>query len=108
MHVTITCPVCEVSGRVRRKYAGRWVSCRRCAHAFRMPPLDDPVARLLHRRSSSQNPAKSKTVTRVDGGKDAQLGELRRLAVLLEQGIITPWEYERLRRQARGQPECEG
>ncbi len=101
MHVTITCPVCELSGRVRRKYAGRWVSCRRCAHAFRMPALDDPISRLLRRKGPAHGSAKSKTVTRVDGGKDAHLGELRRLAVLLEEGIITPSEYEQLRRRAR-------
>lgn len=101
MHITITCPVCEVTGRVRKKYAGRWVSCRRCAHAFRMPAMDDPITQLLRRRARAQSPAKNKTVTRVDGHKDARLGELRRLAALRDQGIITPWEYEQLRRRAR-------
>jgi hypothetical protein len=97
-HVTITCPCCEVTGRVRKKYAGRNVRCRHCRHAFRMPPWDDCVARML-RCTAKTILTKVKSATQVKGGSKA--GEVRKLILLREQGMITQSEFEELRRKLR-------
>lgn len=100
-HVTITCPCCEITGRVRRKYAGRNLRCRHCCHTFRMPHKNDCIAQLL-RSTAKTLLVPAKTMTELKGGfKVAQLNALRKLVLLREQGVITPVEFEQLRRQLR-------
>lgn len=102
-HVTITCPCCEITGRVRKKYAGRNVTCRQCAHSFRMPPRGDCVEKLLRRTANTVViPLKVKSVTRVKAGKKDALRDMRNLILLREEGVITASEFNRLRHSVGG------
>lgn len=96
-HTSITCPLCETTGRARRKYAGRTVRCRHCGHVFRMSTWNDAVGRWLRTLSKTQL-IPAKTITTFKGRKKvAHLNELRKLILLRDQGVITPHEFEELR-----------
>lgn len=98
-HDSITCPLCEITGRVRKRYAGRNVRCRHCGHAFRMPAGDDFIGQLL-RQSARPSLLPVKSVTKLKSGHQAaELMALRKLILLREQGVITEREYEELRRK---------
>jgi hypothetical protein len=85
-----------VSNRVSRRQAGRWAAQDQPAEQYQQPQYQQPQYEQPQYEQPPAPPAPA------GGDMDAKLAQLKELAALKEQGVLTDYEFEAQKRTILG------